>query len=613
MTPAIEHAADYREVVLFLATAGVAAPLLKRFRISPVLGFLAAGAVLGPFGLGALADRAPWLAYVTIAEPEQMRVLGELGVVFLLFAIGLELSWERLKRMRRLIVGLGSIQVLASTVLIAAIAVALGQPLAAAVALGAALSLSSTAIVTPVLAESRRLQTPPGRAAFAVLLAQDLAVAPLLFAVTFLAGGGLQGDPLQTGLRFALTLAPAAAAMAAIVFIGRIVLRPMLRSVARSDSRELFFACCLFIVIGTGMAAALSGLSMALGAFIAGLLLAETEFRREVEVTIRPFEGLLLGLFFVSVGVGLDVTQVAARPALILGMTAGIIALKAAVVVIAGRLMGLDRRATLEAGLVLGPAGEFAFVILAAALGAGVVDPAVGQAALLSATLGMFLIPALAKLGRSLGWRAEPEGLPAGPPVIDLPPDDETPRVIIAGYGRVGVLVSSMLKAHDVPWMAIDSDPRAVAAARTRGEPVHFGDAGRADYLAACGLETCRALVVTMDAPAKVDEVVRVARASRQDLVIIARARDDRHAARLYGLGVTDAVPETIEASLQLAENTLVDIGVPMGLVLASVHEQRDVFRRQFQDALSETGTRRRVRALRASRPAGPAPATGTE
>lgn len=599
MTTAVEHAADYREVMLFLATAGVAAPILKRFRVSPVLGFLAAGAVLGPFGLGALADEVRWLSYFTIAEPEEIRVLGELGVVFLLFAIGLELSWERLKTMRRLILGLGTVQVLVSAAVIAAVATALGQPLGAAVALGAALSLSSTAIVAPILAESRRLKKPPGRAAFAVLLAQDLAVAPLLFAVTFLAAGALDADPLQTAIRFILTLLPAALAVLGIVVIGRLALRPLLRSVARSDSREMFFACCLFIVIGAGMAAAVSGLSMALGAFIAGLLLAETEFRREVEITIRPFEGLLLGLFFVSVGIGLDVAQIAARPALVLGLTFGVIALKTLVVLAVGRAMGLDRRTALEAGLVLGPAGEFAFVILATALGANMIDPVLGQAALLSATLGMFLVPALARLGRKVGWRPD-AATSAGDFAAAPPPEDDEARVIIAGYGRVGALVGSMLRAHDVRWLAIDSDPRAVAAARSRGEPVHFGDAARPEFLAACGLKTARALVVTMDAPGKVDEVVAAGRAAREDLVLIARARDDRHAARLYAMGVTDAVPETTEASLQLAENTLVDIGVPMGLVLASVHEQRDVFRRQFQAAMPGGGGDRRVRALRA-------------
>lgn len=609
MSGAVEQAVEYREVMVFLATAGVAAPVLKRFNISPVLGFLATGALLGPFGLGALADQNRWLNYITITHPEDLRVLGELGVVFLLFAIGLELSWERLRTMRRLIVGLGGVQILGSTALLAGVALALGQPLAAAVAVGAALSLSSTAIVAPILAETRRLNTPPGRAAFAVLLAQDLAVAPLLFAVSFLAAGAMDAAPLETAGRFLMTLLPAAAGVIGLVVVGRLVLRPLMRAVARSDSRELFFALCLFIVIGAGLVAAVSGLSMALGAFIAGLLLAETEFRREVEVTIRPFEGLLLGLFFVSVGVGLDVTQIAARPALVLGLTLGVVAAKTLVVMIGGRLVGLDWRSSLEAGLALGPAGEFAFVILGTALGAGLVAPELGQAALLSATLGMFLIPLLTRIGARWGWRPAHTAETPAEDIPSSPDGHEAPRVIIAGFGRVGALVATMLKAHDVPYLGVDSDARTVAEARRRGEPVFFGDAARPEFLHACGLGNSRALVVTMDSPSKVEDVVRTARAAREDLILIARARDDRHAARLYALGVTDAVPETVEASLQLAENVLVDVGVPMGLVLASVHEQRDVFRKAFQAALPDDGAPRRVRALRSGVRA-PRPAT---
>jgi CPA2 family monovalent cation:H+ antiporter-2 len=595
-------APGYKDVVLFLATAGVAAPLVQRLKISPVLGFLGAGAILGPYGLGSLADRFPWLELVTISDADQFRLLGELGVVFLLFSIGLELSWERLRRMRRLVFGLGFLQVAICALGIGFAAWLLGRGagvgIGGAAAIGAALALSSTAIVTPVLAETKRLGSAPGRATFSVLLAQDLAVAPLLFAVSFLAGSAAGSTGAQAAVRFGLTLAPAILAVGLLVVIGRLLLRPMMQSVARADSRELFFAASLLIVIGAGLISQVAGLSMALGAFVAGLLLAETEFRREVEVTIEPFRGLLLGLFFVSVGIGLDIGQVLANPLLIVGGALAFFAFKTAVVFGLGLVYGLTRRQALETALVLGPAGEFAFVILGEAMTDGLVPAVVGQGLLVSATLSMFIIPLLAKFGRRLTRRREAEPL-AEPEAMAL---DEAPQVIIAGYGRVGRLVANLLKSHDVPFLAIESDAAVVAEQRRDGEPINFGDAARAEFLRRCGLMEARAIVVTMDAPSKVDEVVKAARALRSDLIVIARARDARHAAKLYQLGATDAVPETVEASLQLAENTLVDLGVPMGLVIASIHEKREEYRRMLQESVPEGRPPRAIRPSARSR-----------
>ncbi len=594
---------EYKDVLLFLATAGVAVPLFQRLKISPVLGFLVAGALLGPYGLGALADQVPALALFTISDPDQIRVLGELGVVFLLFTIGLELSWERLRRLRKLVFGLGFLQIAACASAIGGVALALGVPVAGAVALGAGLALSSTAIVAPVLVARDRLKAPSGRATFATLLAQDLAVAPLLFAVAFVASKS-DGNPL---VRLGLTLLPAVIGMALLIVGGRLLLRPMMRSVARGKSQELFFAACLLVVIASGVAAQLAGLSMALGAFVAGVLLAETEFRKQVEVAVEPFKGLLLGLFFVSVGIGLNVGQLIERPVLVAALTLGSIAVKVALTFALARLFGLKTRPALETALAIGPAGEFAFVILGQDIGGGV-DPALIQAALVSATLSIFAAPFLLRLGEKLAAEPAAKTDPAQP---ETPPPAVAPRVIVAGYGRVGKLVGGMLGRHDVDWLALDTDVDAVAAARKADAPVWFGDAARADFLNACGLAEARALVITMDAPAQVEEVARMARQLRPDLIVIARARDARHAARLYELGVTDAVPETIESSLQLAENTLVDIGVPMGLVIASIHQRREEYRNLFRDkiegdreprALGGAGTARRRLAARRDR-----------
>ena len=603
-----EHGAgDYKDLVVFLAAAGVMVPLFNRFKVSPVLGFLAAGVLLGPDGLARFADAVPWLRYLTIDDETQMRQLSELGVAFLLFMIGLELSWGRLRAMRRLVFGLGLAQIVTCTAVLAGGFMLMGQTWVGAIVLGMGLALSSTAVVMPVLAERGRLKGTVGRSTFAVLLAQDLAVAPILITVTVmatLAQSGGELDPPALGAAL-FTLVPAAIGLALLIILGRLVLRPMFRSVARArkpgQGGELFLAAVMLVVVGAGVAAQAAGLSMSLGALVAGILLAETEYRREVEVSIEPFKGLLLGVFFVGVGLSLDLDAVAADPLGVFGMAALITGAKIAVIFNLARLWGLSVKAAAETALILGPAGEFAFVILAAGRVEGVVSAEFAAGVLPAATISMFTVPLMAWLGQRLnrlGGGGQAVAVPPGLSPEGVRPDG---AVIIVGFGRVGRLVGELLTEHGQRFIALDTDPAAVAQARKDGIEAYYGDAVRPELLRHCGVETTRALVVTMDSPGKVDEVVRAARAARDDLILIARARDDRHAARLYALGVTDAVPETTEASLQLAENTLVDLGVPMGLVLASVHERREQYRKIFQAAAPKDRAVRPSRALRSS------------
>lgn len=598
---------DYKDLLLFLAAAGVVAPLFSRLKLSPVLGFLAAGVLLGPHGLGRFADQAPWLAWLTITDREQVAVLSELGVAFLLFMIGLELSWERLKAMRRLVFGLGLSQVVLCSLVLAGGFLLAGQSLGAAAVAGLALALSSTAVVMPTLAQGGRLKGGVGRATFAVLLAQDLAVAPILVTVAVIAavvGAGAAAGPDTGAVGTALlSLVPTVIGLGLLVVLGRLVMRPLFRLVARADGPELFVAAALLVVVGAGTAAQAAGLSMSLGALIAGLLLAETEYRRAVEMHIEPFKGLLLGVFFVGVGIGLDLEAVAADPATVFGLAVLLTLTKAVLIAGLARAWGLGWRAALEIGLVLGPAGEFAFVILNTGLVEGLATPAFTQALMVSATLSLFSIPLLASAGQRLARR-----LPQRPTEDETAPGPEAEaegdpaRTLIVGFGRVGRLVAELLTEHGQPWLAVDADPRAVTAARREGLSVVYGDAARPELLRRLGVDTARALVVTMDSPGKIDEAAAAARAARHDLILIARARDDRHAARLYAMGVTDAVPETTEASLQLAENTLVDLGVPMGLVLASIHDRRDRYRQLFQAAAPEARGDRPARALRSIR-----------
>lgn len=578
---------SYKEALLFLGTAGLVVPLFHRLRISPVIGFLVAGIAVGPYGLHRLFPPDSWVGAITLSDAERVAPLAELGVVFLLFMIGLELSWERLKLMRQRIFGLGSLQLLTAMAAIAGVAYALGQSTVSAAVIGGALALSSTAIIMPTLAARRRLASATGRASFAVLLFQDLAVAPLLLMVAALddrTGGGL-----WTVL---YALARAAFVLLALVGGGRLLLRPVMRYVAGSRSPEMFMAVCLLVVVGTGLMAALAGLSMALGAFVAGLLLAETEFRREIEVMIEPFKGLLLGLFFVTMGAGLNVSLIVERPLIVGAIAIGLIALKVALLYPIARASGLSRPVSRDVALLIGPAGEFAFVLLPAAVVAEVVPGPVAQLVIAAAMLSMAAIPAIAGviLARRPGVRAPSAG------TIEAPPEDRQARVIVVGYGRVGTLIGDMLTRHDIPYLAIDTDPEVTARARGAGEPIYYGDASRIDFLRRCGLAYARALVITTDDSDSAEHIVRAVRKERPDLTVVARARDARHAGTLYALGVTDAVPETVEASLQLSEAVLVDIGIPMGLVIASIHEKRDEYRK---DLAARGATPSSPRALR--------------
>jgi len=590
---------NFKEALIILGSAAVVIPIFYRLKLSPVLGFLLVGMAVGPFGAGAFAAQYPALSWVTIPNHEDIELFAEFGVVFLMFMIGLELSFERLRTMRNFVFGLGTVQLVLSSLVLASLALFAGLQLIPAIILGVALAMSSTAVVVQVLSEEKRLGTVVGRSSFAVLLFQDIAVVPVLFGVSMLAldiEGGVLG-------RFGIALGQAALAVIALIAGGRILLRPLFRQVAKTKSPELFMAACLLVIMGTSLITAIAGLSAAMGALIAGLLLAETEYRRQVEVLIEPFKGLLVGVFLISVGMSLDLIQVAEQPAAVIFAAASLVALKALIVAPAARLFGLSWLTGIQAGLLLGAGGEFSFVVINLAMGANLVPPAIGEFALLAAAITMASIPLLSKLGKMLEERLP---LNADDPIAQIAvPDDETPRVIIAGFGRVGEVVASMLDAHTVPYVAIDSDIRVVTKARENGRQVYYGDMKSVDFLRRCHIATARAVVITMDSRTAVDQVVAVARAERKELQIIARAKDARHAAHLYRMGVSHAVPETIEASLQLSEAVLVDVGVPMGPVIASIHEKREKFQAQIQDAAPE-GTevvigRRRLRDVEAS------------
>ncbi len=588
MTLALEAASGpMRDALIVLGGAAVVIPLVHRLRVSPVLGFMLVGVLAGPSGLGALVGRAPWLAWFTITDRARIGPVAELGVMLLLFMIGLELSFERIRIMRRLVFGLGALQVVLCTAGLAGAAWLLGLPPREAGVAGLALAMSSTAVVAQVLAEERRVTGLVGRASFAVLLFQDLAVVPILFALGLLAGGGQDG-----WAAVAIAMGQALAAIVLLVGLGRLGLRPLFRGVARTDDPALFMAACLLVVLATGLGAAVAGLSMALGALIAGLLLAETEFRRQIEVTVEPFKGLLLGVFLISVGLNLDLSRVGAQPLAVLAGVAGLVTLKAVAVAALGRAFGLRLAVAGQAGLLLGAGGEFSFVILGLASGTGLLGADRAGFAYVLAASSMAAIPLLSWVGRRL--------LPLPARAIDpamLPVAGEAPSVILAGFGRVGQTVAALLEAHGVPYLALDSDAGRVGRARRAGRPVFYGDVTQPALLRLVGLGQARAVVVTIDDRARADAIVRLVHAERPEVLLIVRARDAAHAASLYAAGASDAVPETIEASLQLAEAVLVDLGVAMGPVLVSIHEQRAAFQAEIRAQVPDAAVRPRGQA----------------
>lgn len=588
----------YSDALVVLGTAGIVVPIVSRLGFSPVLGYLGAGALLGPFGLGSLVKFFPPLVWITVDDAKDVADIAELGIVFLLFLIGLELSLSRLLTMRRLVFGLGGLQVVITAALLAVAADHAGLSHSESIILGVCLSLSSTAIVLELLSNQERLTSNVGRATFAVLLAQDLAVIPVLIFISLLAAGP-EGSVLQSLGRAFLQ---AVVALTVIILFGRLLMRPLFRLVASTRSRELFIATVLFVIIAAAVVASQAGLSMALGAFVAGLLLAETEYRKAVEATIEPFKGLLLGIFFFTVGMDIDVREIFHAPVLLLTAVVGLIAVKALLVIGLAKMFRLSWPAAVEMGLLLGPGGEFAFVGIGMASALSLIDGRLASAALAVTSITMALTPGLSFVGRRIGsW------LRAGAPVateLVARPSAGQKHAIVVGYGRVGKVVCALLKEHGIPFIAADSDASTVTRDRRDGHEVYYGDASDDRFLEICGLSNAAGVIITIHNHALIDDVVEHVRALRPDVVIVARARDADHARHLYQLGATDAVPETVEASLQLSEAALVGLGIPAGPVIASIHEKRDEIRHELQEAAQKAGLEitRAVRAKTAAK-----------
>jgi CPA2 family monovalent cation:H+ antiporter-2 len=450
-----------REILLFLSLAGILIPTLQRLRINQVLGFLAVGALFGPFGLGRMAQDVPWLAWFTFPNNEDVAMLAELGVLFLMFMIGLELSAARLWAMRRWVFGAGSAQVVLCAVLIGgAVWMLLGQSMEASLVLGLVLSLSSTAVVMQLLNERHTTGTPLGQAAFAVLMLQDLAVVPILILIGALGGGGGKDSVAMLAL---LAMGKAALAIALIYLVGGRVIHPLFRVFARHRQPDVFMALILLSTFGIAGLSAMAGLSMALGALIAGLLLAETEFKHEVELMVEPFKGLLMGLFFMTVGMGMDPLQIVQAPLWLACAVALLILLKGVVIAPVLRLGGLPWGRAVEGALLLGQGGEFAFIVIGYAISAKLLAPGLGGRVMLAVGLSLFLTPLLARIGRGIGERTENTAREHETKQAQGELEDARGRVVIAGFGRVGQQLAKLLAAQGIPYVAFENDAKLVS------------------------------------------------------------------------------------------------------------------------------------------------------
>ncbi|HYN47060.1 MAG TPA: cation:proton antiporter [Allosphingosinicella sp.] len=573
MTHAEFSTSGLSDALVILGAAGIVIPAFARIRISPVIGFILIGILVGPSGLGGMSDRFAWLNYVTISNTEAIAPFAELGIILLLFSIGLELSFRRLWGMRRLVFGVGAAQLLGSAVLIGAAIHIFGYPWVTSLALGIALALSSTAVVLPLVGTS----SPVGRSSFAMLLFEDLAIVPIIFAL-----GALAPHAQAQGFTGLLnTLLAGGLVIAAMLVLGRFVLPRLFAQAARTKSPELFLSVSLLVVIASSLATAAAGLSPIVGALVAGIVIAETDYHGEVEAMTAPFRGLGLGVFLITVGMSLDLSFIAGHWASLVLALLGVMLAKTVVTAALLRLGGKRQAVAAEASLLMASPSETTLIVLGAAAAAGVIAADTAAFWQIVTAMGLTVTPLLARIGRDAARRIETRGQSGEP---DITPTREEPRAVIIGFGRVGRLVAEMLAQHDKPYVAVDSNIDAVKAARLEGFELIFGDASRPEFIDRLNLGHASALILTMDDPVQVVRLVKRVRAWCPDLTIVARARDPEHAAELYQAGASDAVPETLESSLQLSEAVLVDLGMAMGPVIASIHEKRAELRAQIME-----------------------------
>ncbi|MGE0734134.1 MAG: monovalent cation:proton antiporter-2 (CPA2) family protein [Alphaproteobacteria bacterium] len=547
-----------RDVITLLIAGIVLVFVFQRIKAGPILGYLAAGILIGPHG------------FELIKDEKGMHALAELGVVFLLFSIGLELSFKRLAAMRGEVFGLGTAQVLLCGLAIGGIALLLGASVPAAAVIGISLAMSSTPIVLQTLTDRGELASRLGRTSFSILLLQDLAAVPLIALVPLL-GGEMTADWSDVGI----TLLKVAGALAAIVIAGRLLLQPLLRQVASLHSPEIFVAITLLVILGTAWATYEVKLSLTLGAFLAGLLLAETEFRHQIEVDIKPFQGLLLGLFFITIGLGIDLKFAMQYWWQVLAGVVALVLIKASIIAGLCYLIKRPPAVAVRVGLLMAHAGEFAFVLVTLAKVAGVIPEQVAQVCFIIVAVSMMSTPIAGPIGKWFEARLQ-RSVAIGLAALESENIDLQDHVIIAGYGRYGRILARSLEQHRIPYVALDLNPQRVAEAKEQGRPIFYGDVSRPELLWGVGIDRARALVVTTKShPESMLRLVQMVHNRLPDLKIVARVRDTKHAEEVMKAGAIAAVPDAVASGLHLAQSVLRAFELPTGDLSRMIAEYR--------------------------------------
>jgi len=543
-------------LALLLATV-IIVPFFHAIRLGAILGYLTAGVILGPWGLG------------VITEVDEIRHLAEFGVIFLLFILGIELKPDKLLQMRKMVAGLGLGQLLITAAIIFSIAIAFGLPRDAAIVISFGLALSSTAFCLKLLAERGGISTVMGRMSFSILLLQDLAVVPLLALVSLLAGQEAGAEAAEFNYLYAIFV------IIGLLLAGRYLLNPILGRIVASQDPEVFISVALLLVLGVAWLMESVGLSMALGAFLAGLMLAESHYRHQIEADILPFRGILLGLFFMTVGMGIDFGLLWDQLGLIILLAIGLMTIKATVVYCLARVSGARHDISLQTGALLSQSGEFGFVMLGFASVAGVLEVKLGQMMILIITLTMVFTPFVVKLTNVWILKFYKPDLKDQDKYAEFI-DESEEHVILAGFGRVGARIGALLGAAGVPYIALDVKQDRVKNARAQGFPVFFGDASQVKVLQSAGADRAKMLVIALEDPERVDRLVSQVRQYYADMPIHARARDRLHCANLITQGATTTVSETLETSLRLTEEVLLGSGVDTEDVKRVIEEFRE-------------------------------------
>jgi len=577
------HSNTLEQLLILLASSVLVVTLLRRMKLPPIVGYLAVGMLLGP-------------AALRVAGEETTRVMSEYGVVFLVFTLGLEFSFPRMVAMRWQVFGLGGAQVVLTTALIAAIAQFTGVPVLISIVLGGALAMSSTAIVIKQLTEQLEVNRTHGRLAVGILLFQDLAFVPLL-AVENALHGSLSGlspmDVMNALLR-------AAFALILVLALGRLLLRPLFHEIGHARSTELFTLTVLLVALASAWATNAAGMSLALGAFLAGMLLAETEYRHQIEVVIRPFRDILLGLFFITIGTLLDLKLLLSHGWLVLLLLIALQLSKAGIVTVLARMFSKSWRAALQTGLVIAQGGEFGFALLTLMLNDKLASDDLIQPLLAATVLSMVLSTVLIRYNSRLGEWLSRRGNEKNELERELASTLEVAQrnhVILCGFGRVGQNLARALEKHAYEYIALDMDPRRVQLARQAGDPVIYGDAGAHEMLEAVGLTHCNVVVISFASPDIALRIVRAVRELRKDVPILVRTQDDTKLDELQKAGATEVVPETLEASLMLMSHMLLLLNMPVSRVVKTVGDIREnryamlrrIFRREDARPLDET------------------------